>query len=93
MLEPYDILKYPLVSEKSTFLAGERKYVFCVAGKATKQQIKQAVEAVYKVHVTGVAVIKVPAKKKMYRMRIEGYRPGYKKAIVTIREGEQIAIT
>ncbi len=93
MFDPYLIIKYPLVTEKGTLLAQERKYLFCVDSGANKQQIKQAVETIYKVHVTRVAIINPPAKKRLYRMRKIGYHRRDKKAIVTLKEGEQIAIT
>lgn len=93
MFNPYSIIKYPVVTEKATSSEALNKYVFVVDKKAKKSQIKAAIEQIYKVNVTKVSVIKVPAKKKRYRMSIEGYTSSYKKAIVTIKEGEKIAIT
>jgi large subunit ribosomal protein L23 len=91
--DPYTILKYPLVTEKSSNLGPANKYVFAVAPAANKYQVKHAVETVYRVHVVKVGMINVPAKKKRYRLRIESYAPQCKKAIVTLKEGDRIAIT
>jgi len=93
MIDPYKILKYPIITEKATDLAEKNKYVFCVDKKANKKQIKEAVETVYNVKVEKVNIINVPRKRKNYRFRIEGYKSGYKKAIVTLKEGYRIAIT
>ena len=92
-MEPYKIIKYPLITEKNTNLSQENKYVFCVDKKATKNNVKESIENIYKVRVERVNIINVPKKKKKYRFRIEGYRPGFKKAIVKIKEGDKIAIT
>ncbi len=91
--DPYKIVKYPLITEKGTYLGEQNKYVFCVNKRANKHQIKKAVETIYRVHVKKVNIINMPRKKKRYRFRIEGYTSGIKKAIVTLQEGERIAIT
>ena len=88
----YQIIKYPLVTEKATALEKDNKYLFAVEKRANKHQIKFAIERIYKVTVTGIAVINVRPKKRRY-MRSEGYRSGYKKAVVTLKEGEKIAAT
>jgi len=93
MFNPFGIIKYPLVTEKATALEKENKYMFMVDKKARKTQIKMAVEQLYKVSVVSVAVIRMPGKKRKYRLAQEGYRPSYKKAIVTLKEGEKIAVT
>jgi len=93
MFDPYKILKYPLITEKGTLLGQENKYLFRVDDGANKQQIRKAVETVYKVGVTGVHIVNTPEKKVRYQMRSEGYRSGIKKAIVTLKEGDKIAIT
>ncbi len=89
----FDIVKFPLVTEKSNDGAALGKYTFCVNKKFGKIQIKKAVESIYNVKVEKVNIITTPRKKKKYRFRIEGYRPGYKKAVVTLKEGDKIAIT
>ncbi|MCM8815566.1 MAG: 50S ribosomal protein L23 [Candidatus Omnitrophica bacterium] len=93
MFNPYQIIKYPLITEKATALEGQNKYLFVVDKKARKTQIKMAIEQIYKVTVMKVAVVRMPAKKKRYRWFSEGYTSSYKKAIVTLKEGDKIATT
>ena len=81
----------PVVSEKSFVLAEAGKYTFRVHDKAHKTQIRQAVEQLFDVHVTSVNITKVQQKPKRRGLH-KGYRPGYKKAIVQVREGETIPI-
>jgi len=90
-LHPNEVLIAPIVSEKSYSLIGDRKYTFRVHRNAHKTQIRQAVEELFSVHVTSVNVTKVQPKPKR-RGYTKGYRPGYKKAIVQVREGETIPI-
>jgi large subunit ribosomal protein L23 len=90
-LHPNEILLAPIVSEKSYSLIGDRKYTFRVHGDAHKTQIRQAVEQLFEVHVEAVNVIKVQPKPKR-RNQTRGKRPGWKKAIVQVREGETIPI-
>ena len=90
-LHPNEILISPIVSEKSYSLIAERRYTFRVHQRAHKTQIRQAVEQLFDVHVTAVNVSKVQPKVKRRGMK-KGYRPGFKKAIVQVREGETIPI-
>jgi large subunit ribosomal protein L23 len=90
-LHPNEILISPIVSEKSYSLIVDRKYTFRVHRNAHKTQIRQAVEQLFGVHVEAVNVSKVQPKVKR-RGYTKGYRPGYKKAIVQVREGETIPI-
>jgi large subunit ribosomal protein L23 len=90
-LHPNEILIAPVVSEKSYSLISDRKYTFKVHPDAHKTQIRQAVEQLFEVHVTAVNVAKVQSKPKR-RGLIRGRRPGWKKAIVQVREGETIPI-
>jgi large subunit ribosomal protein L23 len=90
-LHPNEILLSPVVSEKSYSLINDRKYSFRVHKDAHKTQIRQAVEQLFNVHVERVNVVKVQSKPKRRGM-IRGTRPGWKKAIVQIREGETIEI-
>jgi len=88
--DPRSILISPVVSEKSYGLIAERgKYTFKVHPKAHKTQIRQAVEEVFKVTVIGVNISKMPAKPKRRGM-IQGTRPGWKKAVVTVAPGQTI---
>jgi len=93
LFDPYKIIKHPIITEKATELNKENKYVFCVDKKANKHQIKKAIEEIYNVKVEKVFVINIKPKKRRYRFFIEGYKSGYKKAIVQLKEGEKIAIT
>jgi large subunit ribosomal protein L23 len=85
----YEVLRRPLVTEKSTVLQGLNKYAFEVADEANKLQIKQAVEKAFKVTVTGVNVITMQGKKKRMGRR-EVITLPWKKAIVTLKTGDKI---
>jgi large subunit ribosomal protein L23 len=90
-LHPNEILLSPVVSEKSYSLINDRKYSFRVHKDAHKTQIRQAVEQLFEVHVERVNIVKVQAKPKRRGFH-RGTRPGWKKAIVQVREGETIEI-
>jgi large subunit ribosomal protein L23 len=90
-LHPNEILISPIVSEKSYSQIADRKYTFKVNKNAHKTQIRQAVEQLFDVHVTSVNITRVQQKPKRRGLH-KGYRPGYKKAIVQVREGETIPI-
>lgn len=79
----------PLVSEK-TFAGAERGvYAFRVSARATKHTVAREVASRFAVTVTAVRISRVPGKSRT-RGRVSGYRPGYKKAIVTLRQGDKI---
>ena len=86
---PRDILIKPVVSEKSYRLEDEGKYTFIVAPGANKTQIRQAVEAVFRVKVTAVNTVNRPGKRRRTRYGW-GKRPDTKRAIVSLAEGERI---
>jgi large subunit ribosomal protein L23 len=90
-LHPNQVLLAPVVSEKSYELIEQRKYAFRVHPDAHKTQIRQAVEELFEVRVQAVNVIKVQPKPKR-RGLIRGQKPGWKKAIVQLREGDSIEI-
>ena len=90
-LHPNEVLLAPVVSEKSYSLISDRKYTFKVHKNAHKTQIRQAVEEMFEVHVENVNILKVQAKPKR-RGLTKGIRPGWKKAIVQLREGDAIEI-
>ena len=90
-LHPNQVLLAPVVSEKSYELIEQRKYAFRVHPDAHKTQIRQAVEELFEVRVQAVNVIKVQPKPKR-RGLIGGKKPGWKKAIVQLREGDSIEI-
>ena len=89
--DPRDVLVKPVVSEKSYALLDENKYTFVVDPRANKTQIKQAVEAVFSVKVTGVNTINRQGKRKRSRTGF-GKRKDTKRAIVTLAEGNRIDI-
>jgi large subunit ribosomal protein L23 len=90
-LHPNEVLLAPVVSEKSYSLIEDRKYSFRVHPDAHKTQIRQAVEELFDVQVQAVNVVKVQSKPKR-RGQTRGRRPGWKKAIVQLREGQSIEI-
>ena len=90
-LHPNEVLLAPVVSEKSYSLISDRKYTFKVHKNAHKTQVRQAVEELFAVHVENVNILKVQPKPKR-RGVSKGIRPGWKKAIVQVREGETIEI-
>jgi large subunit ribosomal protein L23 len=80
----------PVVSEKSTYVADKnRQYVFRVADRATKPEIKAAVELMFKIKVDSVTVSNVKGKERRFG-RIEGRRRNWKKAYVRVAEGQEI---
>ncbi len=90
-MDPSQVIIRPVVSEKSYVLATADKYTFRVHKDAHKTQIRQAVEQLFDVHVVNVNVSTVKSKPKRRGM-ISGRRPGWKKAVVQVREGETIEI-
>ncbi|MEO0004583.1 MAG: 50S ribosomal protein L23 [candidate division WOR-3 bacterium] len=91
MVEPADIILGVLVTEKSERLKGERSYTLRVRRDANKYQIRDAVERLFKVHVTDVRVMNFKGKRRRMGM-FSGYRPDWKKAVVKIKEGERIEV-
>ncbi len=89
MKDPRDIIKKPLITEKATLLLEEDKYCFKVDSRANKTEIKQAVEEIFKVKVKKVQTIKVPGKPKRMGRHL-GWTSPWKKAIVTLEEGQRI---
>ena len=88
----YDIVLAPHITEKSTMLSEANAVVFKVAPKATKPEIKAAVEALFNVKVTGVNTIVSKGKSKRWQGK-PYQRSDVKKAIVTLAEGESIDVT
>lgn len=87
----YDVLRTPVITEKSTMLGEQNKVVFKVAKSVTKSEIKQAVEALFNVKVTSVNTVNLPAKTKRFR-GAEGTRSGVRKAIVSLAEGQNVDV-
>lgn len=88
-LKHYDVLKMPVITEKSTMVTEFGHYAFEVSRTATKPEIKAAVEHIYKVKVNAVNTLVTKGKKKIFRGRI-GQRSDVKKAYVTLAEGQKI---
>ena len=85
----YEVLRRPLITEKSTVLQALNKYAFEVAKGSTKPQIKQAVETAFKVKVNKVNVLTMPGKSRRMGKRV-ALTPSWRKAIVTLKPGEKI---
>lgn len=85
----YRILVRPIVSEKTARLEKEHQYAFVVAARANKVEIKKAVEKHYRVHVTNVNIVNVFGK-YVRSGRVLGKRSDWRKAYVTVKEGESI---
>jgi len=88
----YEIIRSPLVSEKSTFISQFNYYVFKVSPSSTKMEIKTAVENIFKVEVKSVNTLNQKGKKKRFRGKV-GVRAGIKKAFVKLAEGQTIDTT
>lgn len=91
-LKHYDTIIAPVITEKSTLLSEHNKVVFKVPLKATKDEVKAAVETLFKVRVLAVNTIVQKGKTKRFR-GIPGRRSDVKKAIVTLHEGDTIDVT
>lgn len=87
----FGVIRGVHLTEKSSANADLRQYAFRVAPDATKPQVAQAVGELYGVHAEDVRILNVPGK-TIRRGRREGRRPGYKKALVSIRKGEKIEV-
>ncbi|MDY6873121.1 MAG: 50S ribosomal protein L23 [Chloroflexota bacterium] len=91
----FDIIRRPIITEKSNYLSSYlNQYVFEVDINATKTMIKDAIETIFDVKVKKVNVMVVPAKqsRSMQNRRMRTRTNAYKKAIVTLVEGERIPI-
>ncbi|MBN2389007.1 MAG: 50S ribosomal protein L23 [Anaerolineales bacterium] len=90
----YEVLRRPLITEKSNYQSGKlRQYTFEVASHATRTLVKDAIEQLFDVKVERVNIMNTPAKRSRRRNRRLLVRtPGYKKAIVTLAEGNTLEI-
>ena len=86
-----EVLIKPLITEKNTMLGAQGKYTFKIDRRANKTQVKEAVEAIFKVDVTAVNTISVPPKSRRVGRTI-GKTQAWKKAVVTLRPGQRIEI-
>jgi large subunit ribosomal protein L23 len=92
ILRHYDVIRNPVVTEKSTLASEHGQVVFDVAMDATKTEIKSAVEALFSVKVKAVNTLVRKGKVKRFRGRV-GVRNDVKKAIVTLVDGQSIDIS
>lgn len=91
----YDVLRRPLITEKSGYQSGTlNQYSFIVADSATRRQVKDAVELLYDVDVVRVNIMNSPAKRgrRLRSRRLLVRKSGYKKAIITLAEGQTLQI-
>lgn len=89
-MNPSDIIKRPLITEKATALkSASNTVLFAVDSRANKKQVRDAVEKLFKVKVSDVRTMNVAGKVKR-RGRTFGLRPGWKKAVVTLKAGDKI---
>lgn len=85
------LIKNPIITEKVTMNSHLGKYAFLVENSANKSEVKKAVQEIYKVTVVGVNIINVKPKARRLG-RTMGVKPGYKKAIVTLKGGQKLDI-
>lgn len=92
-IEPrhYDIIRTPVVTEKTTGMSEHNKVAFKVGFDVSKKDVKEAVEKIFNTKVEAVNIIKIPGKIKRTRGR-EGRRQDYKKAIVSLAKGQKIDV-
>ena len=88
----YDVIVAPVVTEKATVASEHNKVVYKVTAKATKPQIKEAVEKLFDVKVKSVNTLVTKGKVKIFR-GMRGQRSDVKKAVVTLEEGQTIDVT
>lgn len=87
----FGVLLRPQTTEKSSASSERGKYVFIVASRTNKNEVKRAVESRYNVNVKSVNILKMPGKERRRGKQI-GWKSGYKKAIVTLKSGQSIEV-
>ena len=85
----YNIIKFPVVTEKSTKISENNQFVFKVDIDTSKEEVKKAIEKIFKVKVKSVNTINVKGKKKVFK-GTKGKRSDYKKAVITLIKGETL---
>lgn len=90
-IELMKVLRRPIVTEKSTSMRENNRYVIEVDPSASKYQIRQAIESRFKVNVVSVHTVRVLGKYRRKVGPMGGYKPDWKKAIVKVKAGQQIA--
>ena len=93
-MSPYDIIKTVRLTEKGTMQSElHNQYTIVADRRASKFQIRSAVEEIFKVTVTAVRTMSVRGKARRKRTAQAGTTPAWKKAIITLKDGEQISLT
>jgi large subunit ribosomal protein L23 len=87
-----DSIRQPIVTEKATILSEQNKTVFKVHSGANKKSIKKNIEKLFRVTVVKVNIINTKTKKKLKQGKVSK-KPGYKKAIITLKKGQSIDLT
>jgi large subunit ribosomal protein L23 len=87
-----DSIRQPIITEKATILSEQNKTVFKVHNGANKNSIKKNIEKLFKVNVIKVNIINTKTKKKIKQGKISK-KPGYKKAIITLKKGQSIDLS
>jgi large subunit ribosomal protein L23 len=90
-IHPYAVLLRPIITEKTTVLTGADKYVFEVDLRANKNQIREAVQVAFNVRVAEVNTMVMKGKPKRFGRKVVN-RPDWKKAIVTLVQGDKIEL-
>ena len=85
------ILIEPWITEKAHEEMAANKYIFRIAGKANKKNVKKSIEQLYGVGVIKINIINIPAKKRKFGAKT-GWKSGYKKAMITLKEGDKIEL-
>jgi len=88
----YDKILFPVVTEKSTNLSEQNKITFRVTKKANKKNLKKNIEKIFKVNVTKINIINKKTRNKLTRGKKVKIK-GYKKAIITLKKGQNIDLT
>ncbi|HEY9909905.1 MAG TPA: 50S ribosomal protein L23 [Thermosynechococcaceae cyanobacterium] len=86
-----DLVRRPIITEKATLLLENNQYTFEVDPRATKTEIKAAIEMLFEVKVDGISTAKPPLKARRVG-KFAGHRPHYKRAVVTLAEGNSIPL-
>ena len=87
-----DSIRHPIITEKATILSEQNKTVFKVHSGANKKSIKKNIEKLFKDNVVKVNVLNTKTKKKIKQGKVSK-KPGYKKAIITLKKGQSIDLT
>ena len=87
-----DSIRHPIITEKATILSEQNKTVFKVHSGADKRSIKKNIEKLFKVKVVKLNIINTKTKKKIKQGKVST-KPGYKKAIITLKKGQSIDLT